>query len=131
MKGQVKKKVEIIYPELSYQLNGIFFKIHKKHGRYCREKQYSDALEKELEEKNIKFYREKKIGEICQFTGNICDFIVEDCIIIDVKAKKFISKEDFYQMKRYLISSNKKLGLIVNFRDDFIKTKRVLNGNCS
>lgn len=130
MKGQVKKEIQIIYPELSYQLNGIFFKIHKEHGRYCREKQYSDALEKEFKEKNIKFFREKKIDKIFQFTGNICDFIVEDCIIIDVKAKKFISKEDFYQMKRYLMSSNNKLGLIVNFRDDFIKTKRVLNGNC-
>ena len=45
-------------------------------------------------------------------------------------ASSFITKNDFYQTKRYLISTNKELGLIVNFRDDFIKTKRVLN-KCS
>lgn len=127
MKGQIKKNIEILYPELSYQLNGVFFKMHKKHGRYCREKQYSDALEEEFKKNNIKYYREHKIYKSHQFTGNICDFIVEDCIVVDVKAKKFIPKDDFYQMKRYLVSSNKKLGLIVNFRDDFIKTKRVLS----
>ena len=57
-------------------------------------------------------------------------FVIDDCIVVEIKAKKFITKNDFYQTKRYLISTNKELGLIVNFRDDFIKTKRVLN-KCS
>jgi GxxExxY protein len=130
MKGQVKKNIKILYPELSYELNGIFFNVHRKEGRYCKEKQYADEIEKELNKKGIKYIRENRIYKEGEFTRNILDFIVNDCIVLEIKAKKFITKEDFYQTKRYLISTQKELGLIVNFRDDFIKTKRVLN-ECS
>jgi len=128
-RGIVKKDIEILYPELSYNLNGIFFKIHRELGRFSREKQYADALEKELREKCLTYTREERnIRDEC-FAGNITDFIVNDCVVIELKAKKFVTKDDFYQVKRYLISLNKKLELLVNFRDDFIKTKRVLNNN--
>ncbi|MCX6763562.1 MAG: GxxExxY protein [Candidatus Moranbacteria bacterium] len=130
MRGIIKKDIEILYPELSYKLNGIFFKIHKDVGRYSREKQYADAFERELIKNNLKYSREERIIKENNFTGNVTDFIVDDSIVVELKAKKFVTKDDFYQVKRYLISLNKKLGLIVNFRDDFIKTKRVLN-NCS
>lgn len=130
MKGQIKKNINILYPELSYELNGIFFSVHRKIGRYCKEKQYADEMERELKEKGIKYIRENRIYKEGEFTRNILDFIVNDCIVLEIKAKKFVTKEDFYQIKRYLISTKKELGLIVNFRDDFIKTKRILN-ECS
>jgi hypothetical protein len=38
-----------------------------------------------------------------------------------------LSNEDYYQVKRYLTSLNKKLGIIVNFRKKFIQPKRILN----
>ncbi len=129
-KGIIKKNIKILYPELSYDLNGIFFKIHREIGRYSKEKQYADALERELRERNIIYKREERVVKDEYFTGNVTDFIVNDCVVIELKAKKFVTKDDFYQVKRYLISLNKKLGLLVNFRDDFIKTKRVLN-DCS
>jgi GxxExxY protein len=111
-------------------LNGIFFKTHKELGRYSKEKQYADALEDSFKEKGLLYKREYRVYKDDKFTGNITDFIINDCIVVEIKAKKFITKEDFYQLQKYLISANKKLGLLVNFRDDFIKTKRVLN-NCS
>ena len=58
---------------------------------------------------------------------NIRDFVIEDKIILDLKAKRIVTKEDYYQMKRYLAVSNKKLGLIVNFRQKYISPKRILN----
>ncbi len=130
MRGQIKKNIDILYPELSYELNGMFFKVHKSLGRYCKEKQYADEVEERLKEKEIKYIRENRIYKDEKFTRNILDFVIDDCIVVEIKAKKFITKNDFYQTKRYLISTNKELGLIVNFRDDFIKTKRVLN-KCS
>ncbi|GBE16627.1 hypothetical protein BMS3Abin15_00449 [bacterium BMS3Abin15] len=128
-KGIIKRNIEILYPELSYKLNGIFFRIHKKLGRHCREKQYADELEREFKRDDINYKREHKIIKDDDFTGNIVDFVINNNIVVDIKAKKYLMKDDFYQMQRYLKSIGKKLGLIVNFRDDFIKTKRVLNNN--
>lgn len=123
------KNVNIIYPELSYNVCGLCFYVHNKLGRYLNEKQYADALENLLKESKIKYIREKAL--LSSFKGekerrNIPDFIVEDKIVIDIKAKPFITKEDYFQMRRYLISSKKKLGLIINFRQKYLYPKRVL-----
>ena len=50
---------KLIYPDLSYLLNGIFFKIHNQLGRFRNEKEYGDALENELNKATIKYEREK------------------------------------------------------------------------
>jgi GxxExxY protein len=52
---------------------------------------------------------------------------IENKIIVDFKAKRLITKEDYYQMRRYLSTYNKKLGMIVNFRCRSIAPKRILN----
>jgi GxxExxY protein len=53
--------------------------------------------------------------------------MVEGKIPVDIKAKKFITKEDYDQMQRYLEAADKKLGLIVNFRMTYVKPKRIIN----
>ena len=55
------------------------------------------------------------------------DFIIEGKIIVDIKAKKFITKEDYNQMQRYLNVSGLILGMIVNFRNTHLKPKRIIN----
>jgi len=120
----------IIYKELSYKLNGIFFVVHNKLGRFKNEKQYQDAIENELQLLKISYQREVAISPLFQGERkrrNICDFIIEDKIIIDTKVKRIITKEDYFQMKRYLTSSKLKLGIIVNFRQKYLVPKRVVN----
>ena len=58
---------------------------------------------------------------------NIADFLVEGKIILEIKARATISREDYYQLRRYLSSSNCELGIIVNFRRRQLVPKRVLN----
>lgn len=123
----LKKNIEILYPELSYKLNGICFDVHNKLSRYGREKQYADELEFELKKTGVKYVRELRICKDERFTGNVVDFIIEDCIVLELKAKSVITKDDYYQLKRYLVTLNKRLGLLVNFRDTYLKPKRVLN----
>lgn len=120
---------KLIFPELSYKLTGIFFEIHNRLGRYCRERQYTDALEEILRDTKISYRREPEIILIAPDSpaGNRPDFIVDNKVIIDIKAKRFIIKEDYYQMLRYLESAKMKLGFIVNFRSRYLKPKRVVN----
>ena len=121
---------KIIYHQLSYKLNGIFFSVHNEIGRYGKEKQYADAIELYLKKHNVKYEREKSMpnfisqGEIGR---NIADFVVEKKIIIEVKAKRFLTREDYNQTQRYLRAFNLKLALLVNFHDRVLRPKRIIN----
>ena len=120
--------MKLIHPELSFKITGICFRTQNLLGRFCREKQYSDLFEKLLIDAQIEHKREFKISEIDPIAqGNIVDFLIEKKVILEIKAKSFIIKEDYYQMQRYLQSVNLELGLIVNFRQYYLKPKRVLN----
>ena len=117
----------LIYPELSYKITGILFKAHNQLGRYCKEKQYQDVIEVLLRQNGIKFEREKKFPLSLGIGGNQVDFIIEDKIILGCKTKLCVTKEDYYQLMRYLKASNKKLGLLANFRSKYLRPKRIVN----
>lgn len=122
---------DIIYKELSYKINGLLFEVHNKLGRFCREKQYGDAFEKLLITEDIKFEREKPIPlEMIDNQGtNKVDFIVDNKIVLEFKAKPFILKEDYYQTQRYLQAGGHRLGFIVNFRNKYLKPIRIIRIN--
>lgn len=119
---------EIIHKELSYLINGLLFKVHNELGRYCREKQYGDAFETLLKSENIDFEREKALPMemIDNQSTNKADFIVRGEVVIEFKAKPIILKEDYYQTQKYLQASGHKLGLIVNFRNKYLKPIRII-----
>lgn len=122
----------LVFPELSYKICGFLFEVHNSLGRYCNEKQYSDAFEHLLIKDNIKYEREKYIP--ISFEGekqcrNKVDFIINESIIIEFKSKRILLREDYYQVKRYLFAFKKQLGLLINFRDKFLKPRRILNSN--
>ena len=131
MRANNANDTNLIHPELSYEITGILFKAHNDLGRFCREVQYGDLLETLLKEKKIKYEREKPLpieGVENQLTNKV-DFTIENCILIDIKAKPVITKADYYQMNRYLEACGYKLGMIVNFRNPYLKPIRVIRAN--
>ncbi|MBI4156037.1 MAG: GxxExxY protein [Candidatus Zambryskibacteria bacterium] len=124
----MKKKVELIYPELSYIITGLLFKVHSAIGQFGREKQYGNMLQNLLLESGLMFEREKALpidGLTNRFTNKV-DFAINNLVLLDLKAKPIVTKEDFAQMKRYLDAGGYKLGLIANFHQKFLKPVRVV-----
>ncbi len=119
---QIKNK--IIYPDLSYKITGILFQIHKELGRFCKERQYSDIFETNLIKHGIMYEKEKLLNPY-----NKADFIIENKIVVELKVVPFITKNDYYQIMRYLKSAGLKLGLLVNLRSRYLKPKRILNSD--
>ena len=126
--------VNLIYKEESFKLNGIFFYIQNQLGNNCSEKQYQAGLELKFKADSIPYEREKELffnlpeGKVA---GNIVDFIVFNKIAIDLKSKKYITKDDYKQMLRYLKAGKYKLGLVVNFKGEKVIIKRIINSDIS
>lgn len=62
---------EIIYKDLSYDLNGIFYSVHNKLGKFCNHNQYCEAIEILLKEKGINHKRETKIPKFAGLSTRI------------------------------------------------------------
>ena len=120
----------MIYRELSYKVTGLLFKTHQELGRFRNEKQYADYYEELLKKEKVKYVREYRFEDNQYGKGRIrciIDFIVEDKIILEFKVKDYITKQDYFQVKRYLVTLNLKLALIINFRQKRLSPKRILN----
>lgn len=123
--------MSLLYEELTYQVNGAAIDVHKALGCGFLEKVYQEAFAIALAERGIKFQREKKIPIF--FHGHelgtpyICDFMVEDKIIVELKAVKSIEDIHKAQLLNYLRAAKLKLGLLYNFNNLIVRPERVLN----
>ena len=121
---------KLIYGDLTFQINGILFNVQNTLGRYCNEKQYCDAIELYLKQAKIPYEREKILPP--SFAGeapgrNKVDFLIDNCLILEIKAKRITGRIEYYQTQRYLHALNKKLALLVNFHEPALKPKRIIN----
>lgn len=117
-----KTNDKLLYADLTFVLNGIAIEVRKEIGRFGKEKQYCDLYEAKLKDKNISYRRELKIGD----SGNTVDFNIEDKLLLEMKAKPFVLKEDYYQTQRYLQVTQLELDIIYNFREQYVKPHRIL-----
>lgn len=119
----------LIYPQLSYEISGILFRVRKDLGVFKNEQQYCDAIENALQQAKIPYQRELLLPPSFdnEHKRNRVDFLIDDKIVIEVKAKPFITKNDYFQTKRYLESLGKELAILVNMKRYYINPKRILN----
>jgi len=95
-----------------------FYEVYNALGYGFLEKVYEKSLIKELkannffceEQKKIDvFYKEEQVGEY------YADIIVDNEIILELKAAESLCKEHEYQLINYLKATNIELGLLLNF----------------
>ena len=115
--------------ELSNKIIGYAIRVHKSLGPGFIEKIYAKALAYELKKNGIKFNQEKSIK--VRYEGLLLgehrlDFLIEDEIILEIKAVYEINNFHMAQVLSYLKATNKKLGLILNFSRSRLEIKRAV-----
>ena len=121
---------EIILKEESYKIIGACMEVHRELGMGFKEIVYKDALEMELQSLDISYEREKAYKIF--YKGKVlprryyADFVVFDSMILEVKATPVIINPFIYQTINYLKASGIKLGIIVNFGEKSLTSKRVV-----
>lgn len=121
---------DLIYPDLSYRIIGILFEVWNDLGPGYKEKHYQRAIAQSFLEANIEFKREApvKIKYKNQKIGTyFLDFLIEEKIVLEIKRRKYFSKNNIKQVHNYLKATDLKLGIIANFASKELKFKRVLN----
>lgn len=121
---------ELIYPELSYKIVGILFRVHSKLGGKYQEKYYQRAVEVALKEEGLSYKKEIAVDlnfEDTKIGKYILDFLIEGKIILELKATPRFNRQDFRQVSSYLKAKNLKLGILANFRGERLEYKRILN----
>ncbi|KRD08225.1 NADH:ubiquinone oxidoreductase [Flavobacterium sp. Root901] len=114
----------------TYKIIGICMEVHRNLGPGLLEVIYKDALELEFKEHNILFEREKEYS--IEYKGKIlahkfyADFIVNEDIVLEVKAIKEFSNEHVAQILNYIKLSNSEVGLLVNFQTKSLQYKRYI-----
>jgi GxxExxY protein len=108
----------ILYPELSWQIVGAAIEVHKHIGPGQVESVYQCSMECELRRRAIAtrsqvpvpmFFKGERVGDF------YADLIVEDTIILELKAVERFQAVHTAQLVSYLRATGLRLGLLMNF----------------
>ncbi|MCB0723964.1 MAG: GxxExxY protein [Ignavibacteriae bacterium] len=108
-------------------------KVHKVLGPGLLESAYEECLYYELAKAGLKVERQKpmplKYEDVSLDCGYRLDILVNDKLIIEIKAVEKFNNIYFAQLLSYLRLSNLKLGLLINFNVTLLKDgiKRIAN----
>jgi len=108
------------YPnsDITGQIIACAMEIHSFLGPGLLEKIYEEALAHELSLRNIRFERQKAITLIYkgkEIGDHRIDFVVEDQVILELKAVDKIVPVHEAQLLTYLKILDKRVGLLINF----------------
>jgi GxxExxY protein len=125
------KIVDDKYPDsdLTGKIIGAAMEVHNHLGNGFQEVVYQRALAIELGMRNIGFEREKVMG--LSYKGydigtRRADFLIEDQIVVEIKAVKELEDVHLAQAINYLEAYGLETGLLINFGNTRLQFKRVM-----
>lgn len=116
-----------LYENITYKIRGACFKVWNEFGSSVKENIIEKSLCIEMKNLGLKverqkriyiFYKNQKVGTY------IPDLIINNVILIELKRKPFISKDNERQFWLYLKGSEYKLGLLINFGPNGLDIRR-------
>jgi len=109
---------EYKHKELTSTIIGCFYDVYNELGYGFLEKVYENALKYELEKKGFEVQKQKPISVYYDevLVGEyFADLIVNDLIIIELKAAESLCEEHEFQLINYLKATEIEVGLLMNF----------------
>ncbi len=120
--------------EIARQIVDAACKIHTTLGPGLLESVYEKVLMYELEKRGLRVVRQQLVPIIYDGVvldeGFRADLVAEDKVIIELKSIEALAPVHKKQLLTYLRLTNLRLGLLINFNVELIKTgiTRVVNG---
>lgn len=110
---------------IASQIVDIAIKVHKELGPGLLESVYEKCFAYELFERQINFQRQKEVPIIYKTLriddGLRLDLLIEDLVIVELKAQENFHPVWEAQMLSYLRLTEKRLGLLINFHIPLMK----------
>ena len=110
--------MELLHKDLTDSILKAFYDVYNELGNGFLEKVYQNSMYLELKsrgfdveaQKQIKvYYKNKEVGVY------YADLVINDLIILELKATEYIVEEFEWQLLNYLRGTNKEVGLLLNF----------------
>lgn len=120
----------LLYKNITNIIISSAYEVHRLLKNGYLEKVYENALIKELESRSLScqqqtplevYYKDYVVGNY------IADIIVEDKIVLEIKAISGIEEQHFAQLLNYLKATRKRLGFIINFGTNSLQIRRIIN----
>ncbi len=118
--------------DITYKVNGCAMKVHSKMGNGFQEVIYQRCLVIEFDKANLNFGREVEQNiyyEGIQVGTRRADFVVEDRVIVEIKAVIRLEDVHLAQAKNYVVMYNFPIGLLINFGSTSLEFKKLFNNN--
>ena len=115
--------------QLTYKINGAVFEVNRILGAGFLEKVYENALVLELKKQGVK--AESQVPILVRYKGEVvgeytADVLVEDKVILELKAVDKLQKIYEAQLLNYLKATGIKIGILVNFKHPKAEIKRLI-----
>ena len=118
------------FEKLSKKIIGAAIEVHRELGPGFLENIYEEALKLELSEHRLHYDNQKEIKIMylgVEIGTHRLDLLVENKIIVELKAVKEFADIHFAQLRSYLKATGLKVGLLLNFAKPALEIKRVVN----
>ena len=109
---------DLLYKEISKPILQVFYDVYNQLGYGFLEKVYQNAMYFELKSQGYKVEAQKQIKVYFknQLVGEFyADLLIEDTIIVELKACEYLISSHVAQLMNYLKATKIEVGLILNF----------------
>lgn len=120
---------EIIYKDLAYKIIGSAMEVHNKLGYGFLEKVYENAMMVLLQRDDVDAKQQSPVN--VYFEGKVvgdyyADILVEDKVVVELKAVEKIADVHRAQTLNYLKATGLRLAVLINFGKDRLEYERLV-----